>query len=351
MSRPWKAARLRAVFSAALVSALTGCGSWTVSPASGPIDPPQGIDAVAEPSTASVPEPAQATGDTGGEMPLTIYVLDPHGLVAPVTIRVPAQEAAGRTALEHLVRGGPAEGKLPAGFSPVLPQGTKLSVDLARGKAAVDFSAEFAGYPAEQERKVLESVVWTLTSFPAVTSVELRIAGKTLGRMPVAGLPIPAPLTRKIGINLEKAPEADYGRTTAVTLYFRGETADRYAYFVPVTRLVPLTDDPAQAAIRELVRGPLPASPLSSSVMSDAHFLGVSVRDGVASARFDDALLGPDGRVEGETAQAIMLTLAENTGAERVQIRVDGRADLKTTDGRDLSRPVERPTRPNPVKS
>lgn len=348
MSRPWKMVRLRAVFSAALVLALAGCGSWTVSPASGPIDPPQGIDAVAEPSTR---KPVRETGNATGEMPLTLYVFDPNGLVAPVTIRVPAAEAAGKTALEHLVRGGPVEGKLPAGFSPVLPQGTKLSVDLAGGKAAVDFSAEFVRYPGEQERKVLESVVWTLTSFPAVSSVELRIAGKKLDRMPIAGLPIPSPLTRRIGINLEKAPEADYGRTTAVTLYFRGETADRYAYFVPVTRLVPLTDDPAQAAIRELVRGPLPASPLSSPVMSDAHLLGVSVRDGVASARFDDALLGPDGRVEAETAQAIMLTLAENTDAERVQIRIDGRASLKATDGRDLSRPVERPTRPNPVKS
>ncbi|MNU06339.1 Spore germination protein GerM [compost metagenome] len=44
----------------------------------------------------------------------------------------------------------------------------------------VDFSKEFNNYKAEDERKVLEAVVWTLTELDNVEKVSIRVEGKEL---------------------------------------------------------------------------------------------------------------------------------------------------------------------------
>ncbi|WP_052330000.1 GerMN domain-containing protein [Thermicanus aegyptius] len=333
---------------------LTGCGLFGNSSSSAPIDPPQ-VEPVNSDLVGGTGE-----GEKGqsGEVIMTdkvLYLFDSRGYVVPMTMKIPYSEAIAKQVLTYMVKGGPVEKNLPPGFSAVLPVGTtfQLNVKTEDGTAVVDFSKEFKNYEANEEEKILQAVTWALTEFPTIKQVKIRIEGKDVETMPVAGTPVNQPLTREDGINIEVADSAMPGNSTALTLYFEGETPDgSLQYFVPVTRLVPWTEDKTAATVAELIKGPLPGSGLVSNILPTTKVNQVKVDQGVALADFDEKILGvSEGGKEASIKgiQSVLLSLAATSGAEKVQILVNGKADpLKNLI--DFSQPVAKPKSINPLQ-
>src|SRR5690606_35507681 len=121
------------------------------------------------------------------------------------------------------VEDGAGAQTLPPGFVNLLPKGTTIKgidINPESKVATVDFSKEFNNYDPANERKIVEAVTWALTEYANVKEVKIWVEGKPLTEMPQAGLPIDGTLSRAVGINLEKAEDAEFGQTTPVTLYF-----------------------------------------------------------------------------------------------------------------------------------
>lgn len=336
---------------------LSGCGlfgnSDTTTP---PIDPPL-VQPTGADMNGSMPS---ADGVNGNEVIMTdkvLYLLDPHGYVVPMTMKIPYTEGIAKQVLTYMVKGGPVEKQLPPGFSAVLPAGTQFDMDIntEKGTAIVDFSKELKGYKAEEETKILQAVTWALTEFPSIQQVKIRIEGKEMETMPVAGTPINQPLTRNDGINLEVSSSAIPGNTTAVTLYFEGETPEgTLQYFVPVTRLIPRTDNPAMATVEQLVKGPLPGSGLVSSLLPTTKIHQVKVDQGVALADFDEQILGLNANEAGSgksisarSLDSVLLSLTATVGADKVQILVNGKTDA-LKEMKNYTQPVSKPKSINP---
>ena len=117
----------------------------------------------------------------------------------PVYREVPQTVAVARAAVEALIA-GPTSGEatsVPA-ISSAVPAGTRLlNISIANGIASVDLSAEFAsGAGAFSVRGRLAQLVYTLTRFPTVDSVQLLIEGQVVTTFSSEGLEIDAPLTR-----------------------------------------------------------------------------------------------------------------------------------------------------------
>lgn len=332
---------------------LSGCGLFGNSNSGAPIDPPP-----VEPTSSDLP--GVITGEGGAqndEVIMTdkvLYLLDPNGYVVPMTMKIPYTEGIAKQVLTYMVKGGPVEKMLPPGFSAVLPEGTTFDMDINTEKrtAIVDFSKEFKNYKAEEEEKILQAITWALTEFPTIQQVKIRIEGKEIETMPVAGTPVNQPLTRSDGINLEVADTATPGNTTAVTLYFEGENpAGTLQYFVPVTRLIPRTEDVAKAVVQQLVKGPLPGSGLVSSILPTTKINQVKVDQGVALADFDEQILGitEEGKdVTAKSLQSVVLSLTATAGVDKVQILVNGKTgpfkELK-----NYTQPVTKPKSVNPI--
>lgn len=339
---------LRTALALGLAAILVGgCSFWKSDQTSKEIDPPPpGANEAEDPGlrTTSV-DTRQAT------MRLTVYYEDPHGFVAPVTVSVPETNSVARAALEYMVEGGPGEALVPEGFRALLPKDTKvLGINvLEDGTAIIDFSDHFAHYNMQDERKIVEAVTWTLTQFDTIDRVMIWLEGQRLEEMPVDGLPLNTPLTRAMGINLERAAGVRLGSFTPVTLYFLGQLEDHSTYLVPVTRLIPRTDDVAEATLQQLIEGPMHAS-LSSVLLPTVQVLGIRAEDHLIHVDFDQDLLNPDNRIADESMQAIVLSLTESTGARQVHVSVQGVAEVATFGGDDFSQPVERPTHINEWK-
>lgn len=326
----------------------TGCSIFSKKEGAQAIDPPpNGADSVLE--TTSVP----VSADIGRQV--TLYYKDAQDLVAPVSVYIPKTVEVAKKSLEYMVEGGPGEAVKPGGFQAILPKGTAINgIDIKADKklAIVDFSKEFNNYKAQDERKILEAVVWTLTELDNVDKVSIRVDGKDLKQMTLGKTPVDSEMSRAMGINLEFASGLNLGQSVPVTLYFQNRTADAYSYYVPVTRMVQRTENLAKAAVEELIKGPDSSKGLASVLAEDTGLLQVQVSqdNSVVTANFNDKLLGSDNLVPAGAAQALILSLTESTGASKVQLMVNGDAKLAGTDKTSYAKPVAAPAHINPAK-
>lgn len=278
----------------------------------------------------------------------TVYLLDPNGYVVPVMLSVPKAEGSAKQVLTYMIKGGPVQELLPQGFQAILPEGTKvLGMSIKEGVATVDFSKEFTKYNAKDEQKVVDAITRALTEFSNIKNVTIWVNGTPLSEMPMEKTPISL-LQRGKGINLELAEGAIPGRSTPVTVYFQAQLDEKRSYFVPITRMIPETQNAAQAVVEEFIKGPSEGSPLFNSLVSTTRVLGVEQNNGTLVVNLSDEALSYDKGKEPspEAMEALVLSLTESTGSQKVQIKVDGKP-LSTVGELDLSKPVVRPKQIN----
>jgi germination protein M len=332
---------------------LSGCGLFGPEKEVSSIDaPPQSEVAV------EVPETTEATGEGSleqaepvlqGTADRTVYLQDAHGYVVPVSLELPKSEGPAKQALTYMVKGGPVEELLQGGFSAVLPQGTEVKGLLIKnGVATVDFSKEFKTYEEKDEKRILNAITRTLTEFGNVKTVQIWVNGTPLKEMPVASTPI-TQLDRDLGVNLELADGAIPGNTSTVTIYFQGQLDDARTYFVPVTRLIPATQDVAKATVEELIKGPKQDSQLFSSVLRTTQVLDVKQEKDLVTVNLSSDILKYDQGKDAspDALNSLVLSLTESTGAKQVQLLVEGKP--LTSEDHDFSKPVARPVQVNAI--
>ena len=162
-----------------LVLAAVACDR-AVGPAAGTSGPAATHDPASSSPQASAPAPG---ADPPATTEVSIYYLvsgSDRLYLAPERHRVPATRAIARAALEELVHGTPQD---PDHSTP-FPRNARIrSVTIRDSVATVDWSAEVleANAGAEAERLGIESIVYTLTRFPSISSVRFTVEGKDHG--------------------------------------------------------------------------------------------------------------------------------------------------------------------------
>ncbi|QCT01939.1 hypothetical protein E6C60_1221 [Paenibacillus algicola] len=285
----------------------------------------------------------------------TVYLSDSKGMLAPVTLALPKDSAKDpiSSAIMVLVKNSPYAGYIPEGFSGVLPAGTEVTnvtVDAERKLAMVEFNEVFKKYDHKEERRILEALTWTLTGQKGVEKAELWVAGEKLTEMPLNRTPLDRPLSRTMGINLQKADDTQYSQSSPVTVYFSGVTPGGVQYYVPVTRLVPAGQDAVQAAVHELIRGPQFGDGLAMVMTGGTTLTGVEQgEDGSLTVALSDSMFQQGDHIPAELLQAVVLTVTENAGATKVKIKMNDLAEVTGTDSVSYSQPVSRPEHINEI--
>ena len=166
------------------VAACAGCGSGSK------------VRTVTVTTTAGTPPVTQPSTNTQGSVASTVvpYFIEGDQVAAGEPVQTPERGVAA-TAL-RAVLDGPNGRELAAGLTTAVPPDTRLlGLAIADGLARVDLSGRFRegeGTPATRER--LAQIVYTLTQFPTVKTVRLRIDGHTVS--PLGGVRLDRGLTR-----------------------------------------------------------------------------------------------------------------------------------------------------------
>ncbi|CAH2716298.1 Spore germination protein GerM [Neobacillus rhizosphaerae] len=327
---------------------LSGCGLFGTETKK-KIDPPKTV--TVGDKNASKESDAKDKGKVENTVKTELYLVDKNGYVVPQTLNLPKTNSVATQALKYLVANGPVTNMLPNDFRAVLPEDTELSVDINKeGVATVNFSKEFKNYEPKDEMKILQSVTWTLTQFNNVNSVKLKMNGHDLTEMPVNGTPISENQSRASGINFDTTDVVDLTNTKPVTVYYIGGTEGSY-YYVPVTRRVSNNEkNNIIAVVNELVKGPSGKSNLVSEFMSDVKLLEApKYEDGKVTLNFNNNIFGSfeEKEISQSLLDALVLSLTEQKGIEKVAVQVNGKADIKNDKGKKLSEPVTRPEKVN----
>jgi len=276
----------------------------------------------AEPTTVNVPVVSDATALASAEtQPTVVYYQDGEGYLVPVTRQVDKTDGIAKATLNLMVASSAND--LTAarlGLKTTVPEGTKIDLDIAEGKARVDLSKEALNCQnAEQEGLMVASVAQTLCEFDSVDEVSFLFDGQKRSKL-TYGTDVSGTFTGKY-VNLESMETlADAGAHT-VQLYFPSETG---RMLVPVTRTV-FSDADVTTAILELAKGPRSDSGLSAPVPKDCGLLGVHMKDGVVTIDFTkEFMAAAQGEGGVQALRAIMFTAAQFPGVRQVKIAVEG---------------------------
>lgn len=170
----------------------------TMSPSGGPATSPSTVPSEsAAPSGSAAAAPSTSPSATPNEASLAVYLLRGEYVA---TARRPIAGAAGspQTAIEELLLGPTSEEKT-AGLHTQIPTGAQLrSLKIENGLATIDLSGAFAaGIDATEDRARVAQVVFTLTQFPTVDGVAIRLDGTPLVFRNGEGKEQTRPLTRR----------------------------------------------------------------------------------------------------------------------------------------------------------
>ncbi len=205
----------------------------------------------------------------------TIYLLDPNDMVARTKVVMDANadiETKARNLLNVLIQNGEGESKVPNGFRAIIPSDTKIrSIHYEDSLIKVDFSKDILEMKKENEEKVIEAIVYTLTSIEGVNHVIIYVEGDILTKLPHSGINLPSTLDRSYGINKEYDLQS-YKDINQVTIYYVGKYNEE-TYYVPVTKYVNDNRDKIKIIVDELSSSNLYTTNLMSFLNSNTKLL------------------------------------------------------------------------------
>jgi len=295
-----------------------------------------------------LPEPPPPAPEPGEVRTGLLYYPDAEWrFLVPLHREIPETETIVRHTLEKLRDTSQLRQELDTlGLVPLLPGDADIlgiNID-ASGLARVDFSGAFLQYDPSRERHVLGGLLCTLRQFPEIERLEIMIDGASPEKFP-GGTPGRMPLGPDCLINpeVDDALE-DYRHYTAVKVYFCFMTPHRRILYVPVTRILPPSDDAASAAVKELLAGPRRGSGLFSDIPPDTVLRSLQLEDGLVVIDLSKDLLDYEGGRTGaeNVVNQILLTLAQLEGVNEIQILVEGEK-VSLPEEIDLTVPLKPP--------
>ena len=256
-----------------------------------------------------------------------IFLMDQNSYVALTSVAVNDTniENKARQLIKVLTIGG-MDSKIPSGFSAIIPPNTEvLSLSYENGIIKVDFSKDLLNISEKLEEKMIESIVYTLTSIDKVDGVIIYVEGDILTKLPKTKINLPSTLDKTFGIN----KEFDLTSTkdiTDVTIYYINQISDNY-YYVPVTKYVNDDRDKASIIIDELSSNFNPNKNLMSFLNDGTKLVSSSVKGGNMYLNFNENIINSSVSedISKETLDMITLSVGANYDVKEVVFNVGDR--------------------------
>lgn len=259
----------------------------------------------------------------------TIYLYDRNGFLARTKVAVSKKtetvETKVKELLEVLIRDGAGESKIPNGFKAVIPTDTKiLSLNYTDGLLKVNFSKELLeDVKKEEEEKIIEAIVYTVTSIEEVEKVIIYMEGDILNYLPKSKITLPSTLDRSFGINKEYDIKSNK-EVTGVTIYYINQYKDD-TYYVPVTKYTNDNREKIDIIIDELASAPLYHSNLMSFLNQNVKLLEAEQADHQMNLEFNSYIFNDidEKNILEEVIYTICLSIGDNYDVEEVSFTVE----------------------------
>lgn len=263
----------------------------------------------------------------------SVFLLDSYNMIGKTEVPVSSKdiESLAKELLEVLINGGANEDRIPSGFKSVLPSDTKiLSLKYDKDLIKVDFSKELLNTSKEMEEKVVEAIVYTLTSINGVNKVIIYVDGNILTKLPQTKINLPSTLDRSFGINKEYDINS-IKDINQVTIYYVNKNNDNY-YYVPVTKYLNDDRDKIKIVIDELSGNSIYNTNLMSFLNSNAELISSEKKDDLMHLNFNEYIFSDieEKNILEEVIYTISLSVCDNYEVKGVVFNVENEEIYKT---------------------
>ncbi len=222
---------------------------------------------------------------------VNVYLLDKYSYVSEVNVDVEndSLEEKLKEKLTILTNDSEKKDKIPKYFKSLIPSGTKInSLTIENDTVTVDFSKELLSISLVEEEKMIEAIVFTLTSEKEINKVIIKVEGNLLERLPNSNKLLPEVLDRSFGINKSYDINELYG-ITKTTIYYTSNI-DGDIYYVPVTKVDNSKEEKVTVIVNELKSSILYQSNLSSYLNSNVELKNYEKEQEVMNLTFNDKI-------------------------------------------------------------
>lgn len=254
--------------------------------------------------------------NTGASNYHDIYLIDKNNYVSKTTISVKSieKEKLARDLLESLIIDGKNKDKIPSGFKAIIPEKTIINkVRVDNDRITVSFSDRIKNGKKE---KMIECIVYTLTSINNIKYVELLVDNKDDAYFDKE-------YTRSIGIN-KKNELTSLHNINDITIYYVSNM-NNVNYYIPVTKYINNKEDKIKIIIDELSSKSSYESNLMSYLNYDTKLTNYTIQGDDLNLYFTDSILNSssDNKILEEVIYSVSYSIKDSYEVNNIHFFVN----------------------------
>lgn len=212
---------------------------------------------------------------------------------------------------------------LPKDFKAIIPKNTKLlDYSLENNLLKINFSKEFLNVEADDEEKMIQSIIFSLTNIKEVKKIMIFVEGEHLTQLPHSKKKIDLYLDRSFGINTIYDINT-FNNTDYFTVYYLNKN-DEY-YYTPITYVENDVEDKVELIIKNLTTTPTNGGSLISRLNYQVELMNYDLTEEEIIMNFNTVLLNSvaNDKLLEEVKYSIYYSLNDSLGIKKVIFEVD----------------------------
>lgn len=221
----------------------------------------------------------------------TIFLLDSNNYLAQTKIITEETDLVkkAKELITALIIDSSMQDKIPSGFKAIIPSGTVIqNLTYDNNVIKISFSQDLMNTNINNEIKIIEAIVFTLTSLDNVEHVIIYIEDEILTKLPQSKITLPSTLNRNIGINKEYNLNS-IKNINQTTIYYISKFNDNI-YYVPVTKVNNDSRSKIEIIIDELSSSNVYKSNLMSYLNNNTEIISVIENNDELTVNFNTAI-------------------------------------------------------------
>lgn len=212
---------------------------------------------------------------------------------------------------------------IPNNFKKIIPKNTKIiNKDLNDGLLKINFTKELLNINKDNEEKMIESIIYSLTEIKDVKKIMIFVEGENLKELPNSKKTLPLTLDRSYGIN--KVYELESMKDiTKITTYYVSKI-EGYSYFTPVTTITNTKNEKVEVIIEKLKSSPTYQTNLISYLATSAELLDYEILENSVNLSFNNEVLSlEEDKIIEEVKYSIALSIRDTYNINETIFYVD----------------------------
>lgn len=258
----------------------------------------------------------------------TIYLLDSSNMVSRTKTITKDDKGdiitKAKNIVESLIINSDNSKYNPSGFKALIPENTRInSISFDNNILKINFNEIFLKVDKNNEDKMLEALIYSLTEIDDVKGIMIFINNDLLDKLPNSNKKLPDILDRSYGIN--KVYEFDdIKNTTKTTIYYLSEYEDN-KYYTPVTFITNDSENKIEIIIEKLKTSPINQTNLMSYLASSAELLDYEITESTVNLTFNNYIFNEfnENSILEEVKYTIGLSIKDNFDVDTVVFNVN----------------------------